>query len=631
MEFHSRWWFAYFCLVIPSAQCYKVRFTQPVFLSTVSTTSPTVRSIAPTAGPSEGGTVVAVQGTGFYDGQAATCEIKPTCCGAFFYSPLTFPATVKSSSELQCIMPAVQFESEVNLSISLQDTLRLLDVANAAGLRVIIPLCDLSVKRHCLPKVLSPQHWEKVTTLVRHVQDHPGLLGYYIDDDVPDANPSNLKRYYDHVKSLDPWHPCFVAIVGSGDAWRYGGLNGPSFDVAMVEVYVPSTDYAQTGLELDIVNSFPLDWMPLWGCIMASSFFSGSSLWGTRQQSYLSILHQATGLVHFIYDFPFQEYGVPGGYDDPTTIGSLSFQQAQLVTAELFELQQSIISSDFIAVNVTLASGPWPRGGPGTARLYQDQNFASREEHSGCVHVAAVNVAPWPDIIRVQLDPHEWPSVLNATVPFENNRAVQFLNGKLEEPIGFLDTRVYRLDCAPASLMPGTNQTIQNMFQNPEFESTTYPGTPDGWGISRSPDFYNLLGSFNSDTQFVHQGRHSLRLFILQNASSGVLLTNRISRNVNLTNGSAFAGSIWALPSAGNTFQVSWVLNCAIEVSLSSISAVDGKRNPWKWQKLTVFVEPFQVEHLCPSAAHVPQVGLQLKISGTGVLWFDTAELRVVL
>eukprot|EP00854_Cymbomonas_tetramitiformis_P012481 gene12481-14747_t len=373
-------------------------------------------------------------------------------------------------------------------SYSLHDTLRLLDVANAVGVRVILELCDIPEirdRRPCIPKVFSPQHWGKITTLVKHVQDHPGLLGFYLDDDVPDAEPSSLKLYYDHVKSLDPWHPCFVAIAGSGETWRYGGLSGPSFDVAMVEVYVPSTDYAQTGLEIDIVSSFPLDWLPMWGCIMGSNFFGGSSLSGTRQQSYLSIVHKGTGIAYFIYDFPFQEYQLPGRYDDPTTTASLAFQQAQLVSAELFELQQSIISSEFISVNVTLVSGPWPRGGAGTARVYQDQNFASREEFSGCVHIVAVNTAPWPDIIRVQLNALEWPTVLNATAPFESNRPVQFLNGVLEEPIGYLGTRVYRFDCSPASLLPDAYQTIQNLFQNPDFEVTIYPGTPNDWGISR--------------------------------------------------------------------------------------------------------------------------------------------------
>lgn len=90
------------------------------------------------------------------------------------------------------------------------------------------------------------------------------LLGYYISDDTVGGPIALYEQGYAFLKTLDPHHPVFNTIVGSGQAWQYTTPR-KAFDVAQYEIYQAS-DLPQV-LDTGFVPlNFPMRFTPQFIC-----------------------------------------------------------------------------------------------------------------------------------------------------------------------------------------------------------------------------------------------------------------------------------------------------------------------------------------------------------------------------
>jgi hypothetical protein len=98
-----------------------------------------------------------------------------------------------------------------------------LDAAQAAGLKVIYSVKDFYDKTQWRPKSVAgetdvDQMTAKVVTAFR---DHPALLAWYLNDELPTSMHDTLARRYQQVRALDPNHPCWAVLYQVDSMARY--------------------------------------------------------------------------------------------------------------------------------------------------------------------------------------------------------------------------------------------------------------------------------------------------------------------------------------------------------------------------------------------------------------------------
>ncbi len=120
------------------------------------------------------------------------------------------PADLKRMAEagFNCVMPY-----GIN-STDLSQTKAYLDAAQAAGLKVIYSIKDFYDGTTWRPKQVGP--WKTIEDMTKGVvstfKDHPALLAWYLNDELPLSMHGELEARYRAVRDLDPDHPCWVVL-----------------------------------------------------------------------------------------------------------------------------------------------------------------------------------------------------------------------------------------------------------------------------------------------------------------------------------------------------------------------------------------------------------------------------------
>jgi len=101
-------------------------------------------------------------------------------------------------------------------------------------------------------------------------KDHPALAMWYISDDTVLNSPALQHRAYSLIKSLDPHHPIFCTVAGSGNAWEYAtkaeeGFAGIGFDIPSYEMYDLGGDVAEVRGTVPSIG-WPMTHTPGWIC-----------------------------------------------------------------------------------------------------------------------------------------------------------------------------------------------------------------------------------------------------------------------------------------------------------------------------------------------------------------------------
>ena len=122
-----------------------------------------------------------------------------------------------------------------------------LDTAHAHGIKVIFSVKDYYYgTKWCPPHVKSEaEERPAIEAIVKAVGDHPAIMAWYINDELPLSMIDRLSARRDLLEELDPSRPTWVVLYQVGDVRSYL----PSFDVIGTDPYPIPTKPASTALD----------------------------------------------------------------------------------------------------------------------------------------------------------------------------------------------------------------------------------------------------------------------------------------------------------------------------------------------------------------------------------------------
>jgi len=122
-----------------------------------------------------------------------------------------------------------------------------LDLAHSLGLKVIYSIKDYYAGTRWRPKFIRTPEDEKpaVTRTVTQFRDHPALLAWYLNDELPLTYFDRLTAHRRWVEELDPNHPCWVVLYQVKQIAFYL----PTFHVIGTDPYPIPNKPVRTALE----------------------------------------------------------------------------------------------------------------------------------------------------------------------------------------------------------------------------------------------------------------------------------------------------------------------------------------------------------------------------------------------
>ncbi len=126
---------------------------------------------------------------------------------------------VMAEAGFNCVMPYGSYGG------SLQDMRERLDRAEAVGMKMIFSIKDFYAGTQWFPGSVAGWTDEDAMTegVVTAMRDHPALLAWYLNDELPVEYVPRLRERYEKVRALDPDHPCWSVLYQVGQMGEYVG------------------------------------------------------------------------------------------------------------------------------------------------------------------------------------------------------------------------------------------------------------------------------------------------------------------------------------------------------------------------------------------------------------------------
>jgi hypothetical protein len=126
------------------------------------------------------------------------------------------PASDEAISELDDIADS-PFNVIMNYGInsgSIKQIRSYLDAVNERGLKIIYSIKDFYRGTKYFPRKVGPYKGEEEMTrgVIREFRDHPAILAWYLNDELPRSYIPRLTERYRLVKQLDPNHPTWIVL-----------------------------------------------------------------------------------------------------------------------------------------------------------------------------------------------------------------------------------------------------------------------------------------------------------------------------------------------------------------------------------------------------------------------------------
>ena len=148
--------------------------------------------------------------------------------GMYWSAITTNKLEIYAKGPFNCLMPYASPSSK-----------DLMDLCQTHGIKVIYSVKDVFVGTHWTPKGVNTEEDEVryIEDRVAKFKDHPALLAWYLNDELPLTMLPRLAARRDLMERLDPGHPGWVVL------YQYDQIQGymPSFDVIGTDPYpIPS-------------------------------------------------------------------------------------------------------------------------------------------------------------------------------------------------------------------------------------------------------------------------------------------------------------------------------------------------------------------------------------------------------
>jgi hypothetical protein len=203
-----------------------------------------------------------------------------------------------------------------------KEMLAYLDLLQQKGLKLIYCLNDL----YPTATYYAERNWEGIegndaiaAAVVPAYRDHPALLAWYLNDELPRTLAPDLTGYYQRVRDADPNHPCYIVLCNMAEL----GYFPDTMDVLGVDPYpIPQTPITMVSDWMDKADRAVGGHRPVWLVPQAFAWYQhhpkGSdrarvpsaedlrtgrapTYEESRCMTYLALAHGAKGLIYWCY------------------------------------------------------------------------------------------------------------------------------------------------------------------------------------------------------------------------------------------------------------------------------------------------------------------------------------------
>jgi hypothetical protein len=314
---------------------------------------------------------------------------------------------------------------------------RFLDLMQAKGLKLVYCMNDV----YSTATFLEGKGWEGISgndaiagAIVAAYRDHPALLAWYLNDELPHALAPQLEDYYHRVQTVDPAHPCFIVLCHRHEFPYFPQTT----DVLGVDPYpIPQEPVTRVSSFVAKAQEAVRGTQPVWLVPQAFAWYQynsknpdrghtptaeelntgrASTCEEERCMTYLGLVHGANGLIYYCY----YDLRVLPQYRE-------MWQWMKSIAGEVKTLAPALLSTE--------RPGPWsfePEDTPVRARLLL---------HDKTLYLLAAN--PAKETCRVDFD-FRRPTGPDVEVLFENRR-LPSAKGRFEDEFPPLAVHVYAL------------------------------------------------------------------------------------------------------------------------------------------------------------------------------------------
>jgi hypothetical protein len=207
-------------------------------------------------------------------------------------------------------------------SVPKERMLRFLDAMQQYGLKLVYCLNDV----YPTATYLSGKNWEGIQgndaiakAIVTAYRNHPAILAWYLNDELPRTLLPQLTDYYHRVREADPQHPTFIVLCNRRDFRIFPSTT----DILGVDPYpIPHDPITLVSGFMDTANAAVRGSQPVWLVPQAFAWYQYNSknpdrghlptpeelkkgraptYAEERCMTYLGLTHGAKGLIYYCY------------------------------------------------------------------------------------------------------------------------------------------------------------------------------------------------------------------------------------------------------------------------------------------------------------------------------------------
>lgn len=199
--------------------------------------------------------------------------------------------------------------------------LNYLDKMHQKGLKLIYCLNDV----YPTATYFKDRAWEGVTgneqivsAVVDAYKNHPAVIAWYLNDELPKTLKPKLEEYYHKVASEDPTRPCLIVLCNMSELKHFPDTT----DIMGVDLYpVPTQPITDISLETDMAYAAVNGHKPIWVVPQAFAWYQygpnpdrghtpneqelregrAPTFEEDRCMTYLALTHGAKGLIYYCY------------------------------------------------------------------------------------------------------------------------------------------------------------------------------------------------------------------------------------------------------------------------------------------------------------------------------------------
>jgi hypothetical protein len=224
-----------------------------------------------------------------------------------------------------------------------------LDRAHKHGLKVIYSIKDLyeGSKYYRAQKGLSDI--DAMRKYILDFRDHPTLIAWYTNDELPPSFRPKLQAAYDLVCELDPHHPAFQVLCRPGEFDRYYDV----LDIFGCDPYpVPNHPVTMVGDWMDTARAAMAYAKPVW-CVPQIFAWSNythdpkgrePTFAEKRAMAYLALIHGAQGLVCYSYYDLFK--GVGKGGTAPPEVFERRWREVSAIAQDVRKVIPALLGAE---------------------------------------------------------------------------------------------------------------------------------------------------------------------------------------------------------------------------------------------------------------------------------------------